>query len=103
MERRFPDPQNFLDIHFHSKSPGNNTGYANRKVDRLLERARVEQDHDKRMELYREAEKIIVNEAPWIPLYHGVDYILIKPYVKNLVVTAAGTYYLNETYIERRP
>jgi oligopeptide transport system substrate-binding protein len=33
--------------------------------------------------MYQEAEKIIINDAPVIPLYFGKNYVLIKPYVKN--------------------
>jgi len=95
----YPDPQNFLDVHFYSKSEGNNCQYANPEVDRLLEQARVEADSEKRMELYRRAEEMIVQEAPWVPLFHGVDYTLIKPYVKDLVITPQGTYYLRKAYL----
>lgn len=96
----YPDPQDFLDIHFHSASEGNSTGYANPQVDALLEQARVEQDEAKRFALYRQAEAIIIQDAPWIPLYHGVQYELVKPYVKGLVITPQGEYGVSAAYIE---
>lgn len=96
----YPDPQNFLDIHFHSASDGNSTGYRNPEVDALLEQARVEQDEEQRFALYRQAEAIIVQDAPWIPLYHGVQYELVKPYVKGLVITPQGEYDVSNAYIE---
>lgn len=86
----YPDPQDFLDILFHSSSPGNHTGYSNQTVDKLLEQARVERDDEARIKLYREAERIIVDEAPIIPLYHDVRYTLVKPHVKGLVLTPMG-------------
>ena len=64
----YPDPQNFLDVLFHSASPQNHNGYANAEVDSLLERARVEQDEAQREALYRQAERLIVEDAPWVPL-----------------------------------
>jgi oligopeptide transport system substrate-binding protein len=79
----YPDPQNFLDILFHSASTQNSTGYSNTQVDGLLEQARVESDHAKRMQLYHEAEQVIVSEAPWIPLTHGIAHVLVKPYVQG--------------------
>ncbi len=97
----YPDPHNFLDIHFHSQSPGNNTGYSNPEVDKLLEEARVEKDQDKRMELYQKAEELILKDAPWVPLFHGIDYVLVKPYVRGLVLLPTGTYYFNKTYIAK--
>jgi len=81
----YPDPYDFLDILFHSESVTNHTNYANPEVDHLLEEARVEQDPEKRMELYRKIEQMILDDAPWIPLLHGVDYWLTKPYVKGMI------------------
>ncbi len=97
----YPDPHNFLDIHFHSRSMGNNTGYSSPEVDKLLEEARVEKDQEKRMALYQKAEDLILKDAPWVPLFHGIDYILVKPYVRGLVLLPTGTFYLNKAYISR--
>lgn len=80
------DPQDFLDIHFHSESPNNETGYADSEVDDLLERARTETDTEARLDLYQQAEEIIVEGAPWIPLSHGKNSYLIKPYVRGYIV-----------------
>ena len=79
----YPDPQNFLDIKLRSTSPNNETGYSNSEVDDLLEQALNEADETKREELYQQAEQLIVDDAPWIPLYHGTASALIKPYVKG--------------------
>jgi len=96
----YPDPENFLDLLFHSQSPQNSTGYSNPKVDELLEAARAEQDQEKRFALYREAEKLIVQDAPWIPLYHTESHLLVKPYVKDLVMTPQGLYDLRRVRVE---
>ena len=80
----YPDPQNFLDILFHGESLDNHMGYSNPEVDRLLEEARTEQDHDQRMALYRRAEQMILDDAPWVPLHYDVEYWLTKPYVKGM-------------------
>ncbi len=80
----YPDPENFLDILFHSESSNNHTGFSNAEADRLLEQARVEPDQAARYELYRQAEEVIMAEAPWVPLwYSGEQYVLLKPNVKN--------------------
>jgi oligopeptide transport system substrate-binding protein len=80
----YPDPQNFLEVLFYSDSGQNHTGYSNREVDALLDEARSEKDEDKRLELYQEAEQMIIADAPWVPLNFGVEYWLTKPYVKGL-------------------
>src|SRR3990172_1659552 len=79
----YVDPQNFLDIKFHSGSPNNETKYSNSDVDSLLEEARTEQGEAKRLDLYRQAEESILEESAWIPLYHGKSNALIKPYVEG--------------------
>jgi ABC-type transport system substrate-binding protein len=96
----YPDPQNFLDMLFHSESAYNHSAYSNPDLDALVEQARVEQDHEKRMALYQEAEQLLVEDAPWIPLYHSGGYYLVKPYVKDLVITAQETMNLHEVSIE---
>ncbi|KKL66136.1 hypothetical protein LCGC14_2148010 [marine sediment metagenome] len=82
----YVDPQNFLDIKLHSASANNETMYRNAEVDALLEEARTEEDQDRRLELYQQAEEIIVQDAPWIPLYHGKSNALIKPYVEDYFI-----------------
>lgn len=85
----YPDPQNFLDLLFHSASAQNHTAYANAEVDALLEAARVEGDADRRLALYLEAEKKILADAPWVPLTHGVTVMLVKPYVQGYRASAS--------------
>ena len=80
----YPDPENFLDVLFHSESTNNQSEYTNRQLDRLLELARVEQDEAARFDLYHQSEKIIVDDAPWIPLWHSNGgYVLVKPEVHD--------------------
>ncbi|MBI4284943.1 MAG: peptide ABC transporter substrate-binding protein [Chloroflexi bacterium] len=83
----YPDPQNFLDLLFHSHSLNNETGYVNPEVDRLLEAARAERDEQTRFRLYQQAEQIIANEVPVIPLWHASEgYVLVKPFVKDYLL-----------------
>ena len=84
----YPDPENFLDVNFHSTKSTNHNNYSNPEVDSLLEIARVEPDITTRLDLYNKAEKIIVNESPWIPLWFpGDQYVLINQRVKNYKLT----------------
>ena len=86
----YPDPEDFLDLKFYSaKSPANNESrYANYAVDSLLDQARIEQDAAKRVTLYQKAEDIILAEVPWIPLYHSKHIYVVKPYVRNFMVSS---------------
>ena len=84
----YPDPQNFLDILFHSQSENNWMSYANPEVDDLLEKARIETDQTLRFEQYNRIEQIIVDDAPWVPRWHSTESkMLIKPNVKGYAMT----------------
>jgi ABC-type transport system substrate-binding protein len=84
----YPDPQNFLEVLFHSQSAQNHYGYANPEVDALLDKARTEQDWDERMRLYRNAEQLISQDAPVIPTTFGMDYYLVKPWLEGLELSS---------------
>jgi oligopeptide transport system substrate-binding protein len=98
----YPDPENFLDLLFHSESSNNHTNYSNPKVDELLIRARTETNEIERYKLYNRIEQMIVDDAPWIPLwYSGESYLLVKPNVHDyfqtpLVVPMLRYVYLTE-------
>ena len=90
----YPDPENFLDILFHSESSNNHTNYSNPEVDALLEQARTEVDESLRYRLYNQVEQMIIDDAPWVPLwYSGERYVLVKPNVRD--------YELSQLYIPR--
>jgi peptide/nickel transport system substrate-binding protein/oligopeptide transport system substrate-binding protein len=91
----YMDPDNFLYVLLHSDnhgSKGNYSFYKNEEVDRLLAEARVETEWDKRMELYRRAEEIIVEDAPWMFLFHYTTSLLAHDYVKDIYLPAMGDY-----------
>lgn len=80
----YPDPYDFLDILFHSKSGLNHGSYVNPKVDELLEAARTERDEARRMQYYQQAEQMLISDAATIPLDYAREYWLVKPYVKGV-------------------
>jgi oligopeptide transport system substrate-binding protein len=97
----YPDPENFLDVLFHTGSPRNYSNYSNPKVDALLDQANVEQDPTKRADLYRQVQQQVLDDVAAIPIYHSTDYQLVKPYVKGLTITAMGILRLETVWIER--
>lgn len=86
----YPDPENFLDVLFRSGATYNYAAYGNPAVDALLDRAAVETDEAERYALYQEAEQLILADSAVVPLYHGIEHVLIKPYVRGLDVTPLG-------------
>jgi peptide/nickel transport system substrate-binding protein len=84
----FPDPSNFMDILFHTRSihpenSENRSFYSNPRLDTILDRARAEVDRQKRLALYAEANAIIAADAPWAFLYYPVEMFAWQPYVKG--------------------
>ncbi len=87
-EADYPDPQDFLDILFHTDSGINHGAYSNAAVDSVLEEARTEPDVLRRIELYHNAEQLIVNDAAWVPMWFtGERYALVKPNVDGYAMT----------------
>lgn len=78
----YPDPTTFLDM-FASDSTINHTGWKNANFDALLKKAAQELNTQKRFETLRQAEALILEEAPVIPFYTYTKMYLIKPYVKG--------------------
>ena len=100
-EADYPDPQDFLDILFHSRSDNNHGAYSNSEVDGILEMARVETDQAKRFALYNTVENMIVEDAAWLPLWFaGERHILLKSYVKGYEITPMIVPKMRHVYIE---
>jgi len=96
----YPHPQDFLEVLFHGEARYNYGGYSNPEVNSLLDRADLEMDTDKSLELYRQAEQILVRDAACIPLWFGRNYYLVKPHVKGYSLNPLGIAMLNKVYIE---
>jgi len=99
----YPDPENFLDVLFHTGAANNIGGYFNPNVDALVESARVERDPAKRFALYAKAQQALLQDAAAIPLRHGVNYVLVKPYVHDFALTALGLPTLEKVSVESKP
>ncbi|MBV6459737.1 MAG: Oligopeptide-binding protein OppA [Fimbriimonadaceae bacterium] len=78
------DPENFLSFMLATYGPENKLGYSNPEFDQLCRTADMTMDWDKRQELYSKAEDIVLQDAPWIPIYFQRDAELIRPRVAGL-------------------
>lgn len=86
----YPDPQNFLDILYHTGSPQNTGGFSNPEIDAMLEAARVERDVAARLALYAEIEQRIVEQAPEVFVAHGLTAVLVSPDLIGFQLTPIG-------------
>jgi oligopeptide transport system substrate-binding protein len=85
----YPSPDNFLYQLFHSKNSGAGgvwTYYDDAEVDRLLEEARATLDEGKRLDLYAQAERTVLADAPVIPLYFCASFCLTNARVQGQAV-----------------
>ena len=76
-----PDPDGLLYILFHSDGFANTTHYSNAKVDEALNQARTMTDVPKRAELYSQAQRQIVEDLPYVPLFFAIEYGAIRNHV----------------------
>lgn len=98
----YPDPHTFVDVLFRSDSTINQTKYSNAEVDALLDAATTEPDPARRVQLYQEAEQIIVNEAAWLPLWWGAEgKILVKPSVNDFRLSPLGSFTLKDVWLDK--
>ena len=99
----YPDADNFLYPLFHSQSRTNYFRYRNPTVDRLLDDARRETDDLRRVKLYREAEQVILDDAPAVMLLHYTYERLFQSYVEGIEVNALGDPYIPIWKIRLKP
>ena len=76
------DPMTFLGM-WAEGNGNNNTGWADREYDGLLERARYEGNAEARLALLREAEAILLQRGPVLPIYHYARAYLLNPAVEG--------------------
>jgi ABC-type transport system substrate-binding protein len=84
----YPDPSSFFEPLFTTSSIGsestfNTAFYSNPQLDDLVSRARRELDPRIRAAMYREADEIVCDEAPWAFTFSYHWFSLRQPYVRG--------------------
>jgi ABC-type transport system substrate-binding protein len=91
----YPDPQNFLDVLYHTDSEFNVSGYTNAQVDSLLGKANIEADPARRVQLYQQIEKLLIDDFAFIPISHSVYDVLVNPRVEGFVLAPMNADYIS--------
>ncbi|KJS73616.1 MAG: peptide ABC transporter substrate-binding protein [Desulfotomaculum sp. BICA1-6] len=99
------DPDNFiyalLDKDNAVKGSSNNYAfYKSDQVHDLLIKAQREMDQDKRSDLYKQAQVIIHEDAPWVPLDHSTDPLVLMKYVKGYMPHPTGIEKVNTVSVQ---
>jgi peptide/nickel transport system substrate-binding protein len=79
----YPDAENYLGV-FYGKNPAppNYTRYKNAAFDALYEEALSEKNDSLRYQLYQQMDRIIINDAPVVPLWYDMAIHLVH---KNII------------------
>lgn len=83
----YPDGENFLYPLYHSSnwgSGGNRAMFKNETIDELLDTAVAIQDPDERNEKYDKINRMIIEQAPWIYLWHQSETYIIGDRVSEI-------------------
>lgn len=92
----YTDPSDFLDLLFHSGRSTNLTHYGNAQVDRLLGQAIQASNPRQRVDLYRQAQTLIMRDAPIVPLFFQREFVLLDPKVTSLPLLPDGSFDLRD-------
>ena len=84
------DPENFLSTLLASYGNENKINYKNDEYDALCRQGDGLMDEEKRKEIYAKAEDIVLQDAPFIPIYYQKDVELISKKVSGIRNSAFG-------------
>jgi len=102
----YPDPQNWLPL-FLTGAGLNAGNFSNTDFDALVIAADSELDNDVRLDLYAQAQTIMIDDLAFAPLYYNGRQILVKPWVQGLVPSSMesnspGDLFFDQVFVEGR-
>jgi oligopeptide transport system substrate-binding protein len=86
----YPSPDAYLSALFESSSPDNDLNYSDKKLDKVLATARGKSNPKKRLKLYKHAEKMILADAPIVPIGYFTMHWAAQKRVVGLEFDATG-------------
>ncbi|MBC9784834.1 ABC transporter substrate-binding protein [Heliobacterium chlorum] len=91
------DADNFLMLLDTAQIKGslNSSKYSNPKLDQMLEEGRTTMDPVKRAQIYAQAQQLINDDVPWVPISHSVDMAAVRPNVKGFDLHPTGVHWLD--------
>ena len=97
------DPDNGISPLFHSDmvgAPGNRSFFENDELDALLDEGKRESDQDAREEIYKEAQELLVEEAPAIFVRHSENLNAYQNSVEGLGIDSYNIFDLRDVSVE---
>ncbi len=82
----YPDAENYLSVFYSANpAPPNYTRFANKTFDALYEEALKEENDEARYRLYQQMDRIIIEEAPVVPLWYDMALHLVQNNISNFI------------------
>jgi ABC-type oligopeptide transport system substrate-binding subunit len=91
----YPDPDDYLRVVWWLPH-----GWRNPTYDRLVDDARRVLDQQERLGLYQQADRILVEEAPVLPLCYARVHMLVKPWVRKYITSPLRWWYWKHAVLE---
>jgi oligopeptide transport system substrate-binding protein len=88
----YPSIENFLEPIYKTGASSNDGDDSNPEFDKLLDEAKTKTDEAEVFALYQQAEAMLVNDMPAVPLWYPTRVHVHSDRVTNVKVTAFGTY-----------
>jgi oligopeptide transport system substrate-binding protein len=92
----YPDPDSFLRVLMRQPY----MRWRHNDYEQLLETARRSADHTERLKFYAAADRLLMQEAPILPLFYGRWHYLLKPWVKRYPISPLKASYWKDVLIE---
>lgn len=88
----YPDPDNtYYDMFYGGKPEGSKRqAWTNDEYDRIVTEAKGILDPDERLEMYKEAERILQEDVGYVIVAYRLDVYAFKPWVQNVPVNTQG-------------
>jgi peptide/nickel transport system substrate-binding protein len=98
----YPEAENYLSV-FYGKNPAppNYTQYKSPAFDRLYEKALLTENDSLRYLLYQQMDRLIVEDAPVVPLWYDEVIHLEQLYVKEFIANGLNLLELRRTYLQQ--
>jgi oligopeptide transport system substrate-binding protein len=94
------DPNTYIDMYV-TGGENNQTGWSNKRYDELVEQAKTTRDPEARLALLHEAEAILMDEVPIVPIYFYVSRNMVRPYVRGFYNNLQDMHPLQYLWIDR--
>ncbi len=97
----YADPHSFMAI-MTSFSANNRTGWVNTAFDQAISQALSEGDVEKRIKIYNEAQRLLVEEdVPVIPLFTDINQVLVSQRILNFTINSLDTYHFKNWELKK--